>query len=134
MKIIFKLLLLTTIAKCSDEFIISYKAIMKNQVLIGEEYNVSKTLTTSKKYIVVGQCDFIPIKMELESKTIDILKDNKEMILDCLYKNINAKVSDNVKFIDNAVNFKTKLEFQPHRILAIFDGNKMNIQFIKKVQ
>ena len=134
MRIIFRLLLLVVIAQSGDEFIISYEAIMKNQILLGEEYNIVKSLTTSDKYIIVGRCDFIPNQIEAESNLIEILKNNKEMVLDCLHKNINAKVSDNVSFIDNAVNFKTKFEFKPHRILAFFDGNKIDIKFIEKLK
>ena len=129
MKIIFKILLLAMIAQGDDEFIVSYKAIINNQILIGEEYNITKSLTTSKKYSIVGKCDFIPNDIEAESKLIDILKANKEMILDCLHKNIDAKIRDDVKYINNMVNFKTKFEFWPHRILAVFDGNKINIKF-----
>lgn len=134
MKIIFKILLLAMIAQGDDEFIVSYKAIINNQILIGEEYNITKSLTTSKKYSIVGKCDFIPNDIEAETKLIDILKANKEMILDCLHKNIDAKIRDDVKYINNMVNFKTKFEFWPHRILAVFDGNKINIKFIKKIE
>ena len=132
MRIIFKLLLFVALAQSSDEFIISYKAIIKNQILLGEEFNITKSLTTSDDYMVVGRCDFIP--ENTESELIEILRNNKEIMLDCLYKNIGAKISDDVKFIDNAVNFKTKVEFAPHRILAFFDGNKIDIQFIEKLR
>ncbi|RDU58279.1 hypothetical protein [Helicobacter sp. MIT 99-5507] len=134
MRIIFKLLLLVAIAQSNDEFIVSYKAIIKNQILFGEEYNVVKSLTISDKYTIVGRCDFIPDEIEAESNLIEILRNNKEMVLDCLHKNISAKISDNVKFIDNAINFKTKFEFKPHRILAFFDGNKVDIKFIEKLK
>lgn len=138
MRIIFKLLLFVAIAQSSDEFIISYKAILKNQILLGEEYNIVKSLTISDKYIIVGKCDFIP-KIEVESNLVEsnlikILRNNKENLLDCLHKNVDAKVSDNAKLIGNVANFKTKFEFKPHRILAFFDGNKIDIKFIEKIK
>lgn len=134
MKIIFKLLFFITISQGNSEFIISYKAIIKDQILIGEEFNIVKALTRSKEYSITGGCDFIPNNMDIESKLIDILKINKEMVLECLEKNINAKITDDTKFINNEVSSKTKFEFLPHRILADIKNNRIDIQFIKKIR
>lgn len=131
----------------NDEFIISYKAIVKNQILIGEEYNVSKALSLSRDYKVIGFCDFIPdvlsknkdsnINVEVESsidETFGILKNNKDIILECLQKHINTKIRDDARFINNALHSKITFEVKPQRILAVFDGNKINIEIIERIK
>ncbi|RAX54003.1 hypothetical protein CCY99_04790 [Helicobacter sp. 16-1353] len=123
----------------NDEFIISYKALVENHILIGEEYNVSKALSLSKDYKVIGICDFIPEShktndMESNENSFRILKENKDIVLDCLQKYLHIKIRDDARFINNALHSKIAFELQPQRILAVFDGNKMNIQIIEKIK
>lgn len=136
------LILCMGILAANDEFIISYRAIVKNQILIGEEYNVSRALSISKDYNVVGVCNFIPNLMPSEDFSIEsnqnvvfnILKQHKDIMLSCLQKHTNTKIRDDVVFINNALKSKITFEVMPQRILAIYDGNTMNIEIIERIK
>lgn len=133
MKFIVYLIFIINICFCSEEFIISYKAITKNNVLIGEEFNISKALKNTSNYEVIGICDFIDISTrDLDSNLKNILKDNKDTILDCLNKNIYSKIINDIKFIKNAIQSKTTFKIPPQRIIIDTNDNKINMKIIRE--
>lgn len=145
----FIILLIIILNLHSVELIISYKAIVKNQILVSEEYNVIKVLNKSKEFTLIGNCDFVDSSnlhesLTLqnnnefnnlnESQTIQILKNNKDEILECLQKNINTKIRDDSKFINNILVSRIKFEIPAQRIIAIENNNKIEIKIIEKIK
>ncbi|RDU62452.1 hypothetical protein [Helicobacter sp. MIT 14-3879] len=133
MRVIF-FLFLSFILSFGNEYIISYRAIVKNHILMGEEYNVSKALSKSKSYEVVGECNLIDSKFDLDSANAIYLalKDNKDEILECFNKFIDNNIRDDVKYINNAIHSKISFSIKPQRVIAYFKDGKINIKIIKR--
>lgn len=112
-----------------SEFIISYKAIVKDNVLLGEEFNVAKALTFSEDYEVLGICDLENIgeNFKNDSAKVTFLKQNKEAILECLQTHTQGKISDSTKFIDNQTRTTTTFKIPPQRVLLYKDSFKLHI-------
>lgn len=118
-----------------NEFIISYKAMIRNQILFGEKYYVSKTLRTSKHYEVLGECEFMDssdINEDSSNYLLLALRNNKEAILECFSKNTSAIVRDDVKYINNEANTKTYFTIEPHRVIAKNNNGNIKIKIIRE--
>lgn len=115
----------------SDELIISYRAITENNILFGEEFNVSKVLKKTNQYYVIGECNFINNDDNNETNTIKIIKHHKEEMLNCFSKNVNAKIIDTIKSINNVVNSKTSFAIPPQRVITNIDNALIQIKIIK---
>ena len=109
-----------------DEFIISYRAIMKNNILIGEEFKVAKALTTSQNPTIIAQCDII--EFSPDDSHIKTLKQNQSAILECIERELKSKIRDDVKSINNEVRTKTTYKIPAQRILL--DRQRLKIHII----
>lgn len=107
-----------------DEFIISYRAIVKNNVLIGEEFNVAKVLTHSQNPDIIAQCD---IELSPDDSNIKTLKQNQNAILECFERKLSHKIRDDIKSINNEVRTKTTYKIPPCRILLDKQNAKIHI-------
>ncbi len=116
---------LAQISNNKDEFIISYRAIMKNNVLIGEEFKVAKALTTSQNPTIIAQCDII--EFSPDDSHIKTLKQNQSAILECIERELKSKIRDDVKSINNEVRTKTTYKIPAQRILLDRQRSKIHI-------
>ena len=107
-----------------NEFIISYRAIMKNNALIGEKFSVSKALVVTQNPRIQATCD-------IESNALDsnlaILKHNQSAILECFERELSTKIRDDVKSINNEVRTKTTYKIPAQRILLDRQRSKIHI-------
>ena len=110
----------------NGEFIISYRAIMKNNILIGEEFKVAKALTTSQNPTIIAQCDII--EFSPNDSHIKTLKQNQSAILECIERELKSKIRDDVKSINNEVRTKTTYKIPAQRILL--DRQRLKIHII----
>ena len=129
------IILVLIITNCfSYEFIISYRAIVKNHSLIGEEFFVSRPVKNTKQYEVIGICNLdlssTDLDSNLPSKIQKILKQNKDFLLDCISKATHISIRDDLKFINNAIFSKTTFKLPPQRILV--DSNSNEIKIIRE--
>ena len=114
----------TQSTKNNDEFIISYRAIAKNNVLIGEEFKVAKALTISQNPRIIAKCDINT--NELDSQLM-ILKQNKDEILACFAGHLDSKIRDDIKSINNEVRTKTTFKIPAQRILLDLQNAQIHI-------
>lgn len=123
----------------ANEFIFSYKAISKNNVLVSEQVVVSQALTLSDKYNILGECQ-IPL---ISTKTIfkhtvirtieDSIKHDHDL-LSCINKFIPFHVLNDDKSIGQVSNTKSILTIDPMRFKAReYDGNLI-IQLIESTE
>lgn len=110
--------------KNNGEFIITYRAIAKNNILIGEEFKVAKTLTKSKNPRIIAQCD---ININDSDSSLKILKQNKDEILACFAGHLDSKIRDDIKSINNEVRTKTTFKIPAQRILLDLQNSKIHI-------
>lgn len=113
--------------KISDEFIISYRAIVKDSILIGEEFSVVKALTKSKDYDILGVCELDIMDFGDSKNYTHFLKQRKEAILECLQTHTQGKISDYTKTINNETRTKTTFKIPPQRILFYPQDSKLHI-------
>lgn len=149
------------IMSANEEFIVSYKALVKNHIVVGEEYNLTKALTISQKWRVVSECSFVAVEDSVrdsinftqsaestrdsamdsvdsvdsatDSTLLAILRNHKDSVLDCLNA-INANVRDDTRFINNAVDSSVRFEYKPQRVKAREKGGVIELEFIEKIQ
>ncbi|MDE6886193.1 MAG: hypothetical protein K2P17_04055 [Helicobacteraceae bacterium] len=152
-KILFLLTLVSAnILSANDEFFVSYKAVVKNQILTNEQYYISKALSKSDGWQVIGECEFIDSSNTniLDENDVEqgdlfndkpsatllkkILEANKDNVLECLHREIDAYIRDDIKSINNALNSKTNFEYKPQRIKVKYDDNKINIRFLEQIK
>lgn len=108
----------------ANEFIISYRAIAKNNILIGEEFKVAKALTLSQNPQIIAICD---INANDNTSSITILKQNKDEILACFAGHLDSKIRDDIKSINNEVRTKTTFKIPAQRILLDLQRSKIHI-------
>ena len=108
----------------NQEFIISYRAIAKNNILIGEEFKVAKALTLSQNPQIIAICD---INANDNTSKITILKQNKDEILACFAGHLDSKIRDDIKSINNEVRTKTTFKIPAQRILLDLQRSKIHI-------
>ena len=108
----------------AQEFIITYRAIAKNNILIGEEFKVAKALTISQNPRIIAQCD---INANDNASNITILKQNKDEILACFAGHLDSKIRDDIKSINNEVRTKTTFKIPAQRILLDLQRSKIHI-------
>lgn len=113
--------------KISEEFIISYRAIVKDGILIGEEFSVVKALTQSKNYDILGVCELDIMDFGDSKNYTPFLKQRKEAILECLQTHTQSKISDYTKTINNETRTKTTFKIPPQRILFYPQDSKLHI-------
>lgn len=113
--------------KTSEEFIVSYKAIVKDSILIGEEFSVVKALTQSKNYDILGVCELDIVDFGDSKNYTPFLKQRKEAILECLQTHTQGKISDYTKTINNETRTKTTFKIPPQRILFYPQDSKLHI-------
>lgn len=120
--------------KAENEFYIAYKAKTTNQILKSEHYYITKALSKSHDYTLVGECEFIDAS-NLDDKNLEkILNSNKDGLLSCLQQNLGVNINDEVQFINNAIHAKTKMEYAPQRFIAAYNDGKIRIKFIEKLK
>ena len=108
----------------AQEFIITYRAIAKNNILIGEEFKVAKALTLSQNPQIIAICD---INTNDNTSSITILKQNKDEILACFAGHLDSKIRDDIKSINNEVRTKTTFKIPAQRILLDLQRSKIHI-------
>ena len=108
----------------AQEFIITYRAIAKNNILIGEEFKVAKALTLSQNPQIIAVCD---INTNDNTSNITILKQNKDEILACFAGHLDSKIRDDIKSINNEVRTKTTFKIPAQRILLDLQRSKIHI-------
>ncbi len=107
-----------------NEFIISYRAIMKDNILIGEEFKVAKALTITQNPRIMETCD---IESNANDSHIKTLRLNKNAILSCFERTLNNKIRDDIKSINNEVRVKTTYKIPAQRILLDRKDGKIHI-------
>lgn len=119
----------------NDEFIISYRAKVKDNVLLGEEYNVSKVLRRSVSYRIIDECEMINTA-ELDSKSamLVFLRESKDEILDCLNRHIHSNVREDLKSIDNMISSQVLFKITPRRIIVESKDSKILIKVIEEIK
>lgn len=119
----------------NDEFIISYRAKIKDNILLGEEYNVSRVLKKSSKYKVIGECEMINTA-ELESKNamLKFLRESKDEMLECLNRHIHSNIREDLKSINNMISSQVLFKIAPRRILVDSRDSKILIKIIEEIK
>lgn len=126
------------------EFIISYKAKMQNDLLVGEDYRVSEVIENrgvkgieSGEYRIVKVCNIVPRDYEgVESEASfvkKVLKTQRELVLDCLYSS-GVKIYDEVTSKDLQAKSKTILSIPPRRIVVKYENGMLNLGILEKVE
>lgn len=107
-----------------DEFIISYRAIMKDNALIGEEFKVAKALKKTQNPRIKAFCDITSNSSDSHIKT---LKQNQNAIVECFEQSLGSVIRDDIKYINNEIRSKTTYKIPPQRILLDIQNNKIHI-------
>lgn len=137
-----------TLALCvglgASEFLISYKAKMENDLLVGEEYKVSEVIDNkgikgikNGEYRVFKLCKILPTGydgQENESEFVKkVLKTQRELVLDCLYSS-GVKIYDEVTSRDLQAKSRTILSIPPKRVVAKYENGVINLEILEKLE
>lgn len=128
----------------ASEFIISYKAKIKNDLLVGEDYKVSEVLENkgtkgikNGEYRVFKLCKIIPQSYEGQEDEANfvkkVLKTQREVVLDCLYSS-GVKIYDEVTSKDLQAKSKTIFSIPPKRVIAKYENGILNLAILEKVE
>lgn len=128
----------------ASEFIISYKAKIKNDLLVGEDYKVSEVLENkgtkgikNGEYRVFKLCKIIPQSYEGQEDEASfakkVLKTQREVVLDCLYSS-GVKIYDEVTSKDLQAKSKTIFSIPPKRVIAKYENGILNLAILEKVE
>lgn len=119
----------------NDEFIISYRAKLKDNILLGEEYNVSRVLRKSIDYKVIGECEMMNTA-ELDSKNamLKFLRESKDEMLECLNRHIHSNIREDLKSINNMISSQVLFKIAPRRILVDSKDSKILIKIIEEIK
>lgn len=119
------------------EFIISYKAQIRDSIITGERYSVSDPITLKSRNLTTAYTCTLdtPINNLLtddEAYALKyILSNYKDEVIECLRKG-RADVRYDGSFAQNVrVEDSTLLHFPPQRILAYFDNRYLVIEVLK---
>ncbi|WP_300221984.1 hypothetical protein [uncultured Helicobacter sp.] len=126
------------------EFIISYKAKMQNDLLVGEDYRVSEVIENkgakgikNGEYKVFKLCKIIPQDYEGQEDEVSfvkkVLKTQREVVLDCLYSS-GVKIYDEVTNRDLQAKSKTIFSIPPKRVIAKYENGVLNLGILEKVE
>ena len=126
------------------EFIISYKAKMQNDLLVGEDYKVSEVIENkgakgikNGEYKVFKLCKIIPQDYEGQEDEVSfvkkVLKTQREVVLDCLYSS-GVKIYDEVTSRDLQAKSKTIFSIPPKRVIAKYENGVLNLGILEKVE
>ena len=125
------------------EFIISYKAKMQNDLLVGEDYRVSEVIENkgakgikNGEYKVFKLCKIIPQDDEGQEDEVSlkkVLKTQREVVLDCLYSS-GVKIYDEVTNRDLQAKSKTIFSIPPKRVIAKYENGVLNLGILEKVE
>lgn len=126
------------------EFIISYKAKMQNDLLVGEDYRVSEVIENkgakgikNGEYKVFKLCKIIPQDYEGQEDEVSfvkkVLKTQREVVLDCLYSS-GVKIYDEVTSRDLQAKSKTIFSIPPKRVIAKYENGVLNLGILEKVE
>ncbi|WP_305862933.1 hypothetical protein [Helicobacter cholecystus] len=126
------------------EFIISYKAKMQNDLLVGEEYKVSEVIGNrglrgikNGEYRVLKFCKILPSEYEGQKNEASfikqVLKSHREAVLDCLYSS-GVKIYDEVISRDLQARSKTIFSIPPKRVIVKYDNGVINLGILEKLE
>ncbi|HIY44707.1 MAG TPA: hypothetical protein IAA23_06750 [Candidatus Helicobacter avistercoris] len=126
------------------EFIISYKAKMQNDLLVGEDYRVSEVIENkgakgikNGEYKIFKLCKIIPQDYEGQEDEVSfvkkVLKTQREVVLDCLYSS-GVKIYDEVTNRDLQAKSKTIFSIPPKRVIAKYENGVLNLGILEKVK
>ena len=126
------------------EFIISYKAKMQNDLLVGEDYRVSEVIENkgakgikNGEYKIFKLCKIIPQDYEGQEDEVSfvkkVLKTQREVVLDCLYSS-GVKIYDEVTNRDLQAKSKTIFSIPPKRVIAKYENGVLNLGILEKVE
>ena len=126
------------------EFIISYKAKMQNDLLVGEDYRVSEVIENkgakgikNGEYKVFKLCKIIPQDYEGQEDEVSfvkkVLKTQREVVLDCWYSS-GVKIYDEVTNRDLQAKSKTIFSIPPKRVIAKYENGVLNLGILEKVE
>lgn len=138
------LALLLCVGLGASEFIISYKAKMQNDLLVGEDYKVSEVIAKKGdkgieegEYRIIKVCNIIPKDyegVEDEANFVKkVLKTQRELVLDCLYSS-GIKIYDEVTSRDLQAKSKTIFSIPPKRVIAKYENGILNLGILEKVE
>ena len=124
------------------EFIISYKAKMQNDLLVGEDYKVSEVIDSKGirgikegGYQVFKICNIIPRDYEGQEDekafVKKVLKTQRELVLDCLYSS-GVKIYDEVTSRDLQAKSKTIFAIPPKRVIAKYENGVVNLGILEE--
>lgn len=117
---------------------------MKNDLLVGEEYKISEVIenkgVTGIKdggYKVFKLCKIVPQEYEGAEDEREfvkkILKNQKELVLDCLYSS-GVKIYDEVTSRDLQAKSKTIFQIPPKRVIVRYENGVLNLAILEKVE
>lgn len=122
----------------AEEFIISYEVKMRNDLLSGESYRVSKVIVPKGadglkegKFKVLKSCKILPEENLEESEIQKFLKLHKEEVLDCLYSS-GIELYDEATTKNLQSQSKTIFKIPPKRILAVLENGVINLSVLEK--
>ncbi|RDU72114.1 hypothetical protein [Helicobacter brantae] len=124
------------------EFIISYKAKMQDDILVGEDYKVSEVIDSKGirgikdgDYQLFKICNIIPRDyegVEDEASFIKkVLKTQRELVLDCLYSS-GVKIYDEVTSKDLQAKSRTIFSIPPKRVIAKYENGVVNLGILEE--
>lgn len=120
------------------DFIVSYKFLLKDEVPVGEKYNISEPLVSMKNPSFIYQCSidvFLDDDMSgmgvLDMLLKELLQYHKEDVLECLYKS-GVEVKDESMSNNNASKNKTLFTLLPKRIRVSLQNGFLIIKVFKE--
>ncbi|MCE3046986.1 hypothetical protein [Helicobacter kayseriensis] len=122
----------------AEEFIISYRAKIKNTLFEGEEYRVSKVIDSkgsrgvkNGEFEIIKKCTFVPLGV-LEQRDVEkYLKQNKDQVLECLYSS-GVGIYDEVITKDLQAKSKTIFKVPPKRVIAQLKDGVIEFSVLEK--
>lgn len=122
----------------SQEFIISYKIKIHNELLSGESYKVSRVITPrgesglkEGRFKIVKSCKILPEENLQEEEIQNFLKLHKEEVLECLYSS-GVELYDEATTKNLQSQSKTIFKIPPRRVLITLKDGVVNLNVLEK--
>lgn len=113
----------------SNDFILTYKIVVRDAIIYNETYHVSFAMTQSDD-TVQAICN-IPLEEKLYPNAYAFLKDERDLVLGCLF-NHGVRLRDDSIAYNFASSSQTTLKIPPTRVKADVKEDSVTITIISQ--
>ena len=128
--LIFRIFFIFTLSLYGEIYILSYKVVVKNGIITSDSLYISPLMVSSKKFKYDG---FIQLEGEIRDNNKYLIRKNKELILERLFKN-GIIINGFSKNHDFASTSQTTILLPPLYVALQRDSLYVNLIILKEIR